>query len=171
MDIRIKEPIASKEALERLNQTMVEGMEVVRFCALPENSKNAMSIVAAADYEIRFQAGREPADGWEESLLKFLQSPEIRLVKKTKRGQQEVDIRPWVYDCRIEQGIIVLQAAAGSVHNLKPELLLQAFADWAGFEIEPFSLLVHRKELYANEGSEEQRVLIPLEALGEDIGE
>lgn len=170
MDIRIHEPIPSQEAIRRLNQTMAEGMEVVSFRALPENSKNAMSIVAAADYEIRFREGAEPEEGWEAQFLEFLQRPQICLVKKTKKGQQEVDIRPWIYHCTVKQDVILLQAAAGSVHNLKPELLLSAFADWAGISFPPYAFLVHRKELYADQGTEDQRLLIPLEELGEDIG-
>ena len=170
MDIRIKEALPSKEAVARLNQTMAEGMEVVSFRALPENTKNAMSIVAAADYEIRFREGTEPDKGWEEQLLEFLKSPSICLVKKTKKGEQEVDIRPWIYAYNVSQGVITLQAAAGSVHNVKPELLLQAFADQTGISLAPYALMIHRKELYADQGAEGRRHLIPLEELGEDIG-
>ncbi len=171
MDIRVKNASSSGEMRERLNQTMAEGIDVISVRLLPENSKNAMSLVAAADYQLCFRKDAKLADGWEAKFLEFLKSPEIRLVKKTKKGEQEVDIRPWIYQCVVADGIIMLQAAAGSVHNLKPELLIQAFADWAGITLEPFSLLVHRKELYVEIGDGEKKVLIPLEELGEDFGE
>lgn len=169
MDIAVKESPSSKEALERLNAVMVEGIDVTGWRLLPENSKNAMSIVAAADYEVRFREGCEPPAGWQEKFRKFLELPEIRIRKETKKGHQEVDIRPWIYQCAVEDGVITMQVSTGSVHNLKPELLMQSFGAWAGVEFPAFALLVHRKEIYADQGTEELRKLVPLEALGDEI--
>lgn len=69
----------------------------------------------------------ELEEGWEKKLEEFLALPEIRIMKETKKGEQEVDIRPWVYDYHIKDQTIFLKVSAGSVHNLKPELLLKAF--------------------------------------------
>lgn len=129
-----------------------------------------MASVAGADYEVRFREGYELEEGWEKKLEEFLALPEIRIMKETKKGEQEVDIRPWVYDYHIKDQTIFLKVSAGSVHNLKPELLLKAFADWAGVEIPAFALLICRKEMYADEGSETERKLVALEELGEEIG-
>ena len=50
-DIELREPIASKEAVRKLNEQMVEGMEVVSFVEIPDDKKcKGMSIVAGADY-------------------------------------------------------------------------------------------------------------------------
>ena len=81
-----------------------------------------------------------------------------------------MDIRPWIYDCRVLDGVIHMQVSAGSVHNLKPELLMQAFCAWAGTERPASALQVHRKELYAEQGDGDSRNLVSLEELGEDIG-
>ena len=129
-----------------------------------------MASVAGADYEVRFREGYELEEGWEKKLEEFLALPEIRIMKETKKGEQEVDIRPWVYDYNIKDQTIFLKVSAGSVHNLKPELLLKAFGDWAGVEIPAFALLICRKEMYADEGSETERKLVALEELGEEIG-
>lgn len=170
VDIRVNTAPSSAEAVRRMNETMAEGMEVVSFRLLPENSKNAMSIVAVADYEVRFREGRKPENGWKERWQEFLSQPEIRIRKETKKGHQEADIRPWIYDWSIMEDGLFLQVSAGSVHNLKPELLIQAFGAWAGMEIPVSALLVHRKEIYADQGTDGKRRLIPLEGLGEDIG-
>lgn len=129
-----------------------------------------MASVAGADYEVRFREGYELEEGWKKKLEEFLALPEIRIMKETKKGEQEVDIRPWVYDYHIKDRTIFLKVSAGSVHNLKPELLLKAFGDWAGVEIPAFALLICRKEMYADEGSETERKLVALEELGEEIG-
>ncbi|MBR5510265.1 MAG: TIGR03936 family radical SAM-associated protein [Lachnospiraceae bacterium] len=170
VDIAVKESLSSKEAVQRLNAVMAEGIDVVSWRLLPDTSKNAMSIVAAADYEVRFREGYEPEDGWKDRFQEFLALSEIQILKETKRGHQEVDIRPWIYDCHLEGDVIIMQVSTGSVHNLKPELLMKSFGDWAGIEIPPFALLVHRKEIYADLGNEHKRKLVTLEALGEEIG-
>lgn len=170
MDIGVKESPSSAEAVRRLNEVMVEGMEVVSWRLLPENCKNAMASVAAADYQVRFREGYEPKEGWQEKFREFLALPEIFITKETKKGQQQVDIRPWIYACSVKDGVIFMQVSTGSVHNLKPELLMQAFGAWAGISMEPFSLLVHRTEIYTNRGTEEEKALISLEEMGEDIG-
>lgn len=169
MDIRIPHAIPSAEAVKRLNEVMVEGIEVMSFRALPEDSKNAMSIVAAADYEVRFREGCEPSADWKEKWEEFLSLPEIRITKETKKGQQELDIRPWIYDWKIQKETLWMKVSAGSVHNLKPELAVQAFADWCGWKLPDFALQIKRRELYADQGTETERKLISLEALGEEI--
>lgn len=170
MDIRINGSISSKEAVRRLNAVMVEGIDVMSFRELPENSKNAMASVAAADYEVRFREGHEPEEGWKEQFTEFLAQPEMRIVKETKKGQQEIDIRPWIYSWEIVDDMIKMQVSAGSVHNLKPEMVLKAFAEHIGWDMPQFVLLVTRREMYADQGTEEERKLISLEALGEEIG-
>lgn len=170
VDIAVKDSPSSKEAVERLNAVMVEGIDAVSYRLLPDNSKNAMSIVAAADYEVRFREGYEPEAGWEDKFRMFLSQPEIRIQKETKKGQQEVDIRPWINACEVSEGVIRMQVSTGSVHNLKPELLMHSFGEWAGLEIPAVALMVHRKEIYADQGTEGQRKLVTLESLGEEIG-
>ena len=59
-DLRITEEGAatlhSAEAAERLNREMAEGIRILSFLRLPDDSPNCMSIVHAADYEILFRA-------------------------------------------------------------------------------------------------------------------
>ena len=52
-DIELKESISSAKAVEQMNKTMVEGMEVVSFVEIPDDKKcSGMTIVAAAEYEV-----------------------------------------------------------------------------------------------------------------------
>ena len=66
--------------------------------------------------------------------------------------------------------MINMHVSAGSVHNLKPEMVQIAFAEHIGWDMPQFALLVTRREMYADQGTEEERKLISLEALGEEIG-
>lgn len=174
VDIEINSSISSKEAVSRLNAVMAEGMKVVSFRQISEEKKKtAMSIVAAADYEVRFRPGYEPeADSnWQNQLQEFYQKDSITILKKTKKSELEVDILPMIYELRMnsDQTTIFMQLATGSVQNLKPELVMEAFADYAGLTLKPFAIEVHRKEIYADLGDEDKKVLVSLESLGEEI--
>lgn len=61
MDIELRTPISSREAIDALNRVGVEGITVTGFYEVPEGKANkAMTLVAAADYLVRFRAGYEP---------------------------------------------------------------------------------------------------------------
>lgn len=168
VDLQVNSCASSKAAVDALNSVMVDGMEVVSFKLLPENVKNAMSSVAAADYFVKWREGYAP-ENWEEKFNAFLQKEEMLIVKKTKRSEAEVDLKPMLYKTELRDGGIFMQVACGSVNNLKPELVMEAFAKEAGIELAPFALEVCRLEVYADLGDETAKKLVPLEELGEDI--
>lgn len=168
VDLQVHSCTSSKAAVDALNKVMVDGMEVVSFKLLPETVKNAMASVAAADYFVNWREGYAPED-WEDKFLAFLQKEEMIILKKTKRSEAEVDLKPMLYKAEIRDGGIFMQVACGSVNNLKPELVMEAFAKDAGMELAPFALEVCRVEVYADLGDETTKKLVPLEELGEDI--
>ncbi|MCI7812922.1 MAG: TIGR03936 family radical SAM-associated protein [Robinsoniella sp.] len=171
-DIEIHGSISSREAVRRLNEVMVEGMEVLSFRQIPdEKSSNAMSLIAAADYEVSFRDGYAPCEDWQEKLLDFYRQKEILILKKTKKSEKEMDIRPYLYELSLREEKVFLKLCSGSVTNIKPELVMEAFFSWLGVEMKPFSLLVHRLEMYADLGTEEEKKFVSLEDLGEDIAE
>ncbi len=170
-DMELTEPMTSKEMVLRLNNTMAEGMTVYSIRKIPDGKASAcMSLVAAADYLVSFREGKEPSADWRGLLASFLSQPEIRIMRKTKRSEQETDIRPWIYRMECREDGIFMQLSQGSVHNLKPELVMEAYAAFLGIELAPFALLIHRQEVYADLAKEgERRNLISLEDLGEEI--
>ena len=168
VDLQVNSCTSSKAAVDALNSVMVDGMEVVSFKLLPENVKNAMSSVAAADYFVKWREGDAP-ENWEEKFITFLLKEEMLIVKKTKGSEAEVDLKPMLYKTELRDGGIFMQVACGSVNNLKPELVMEAFAKDAGIELAPFALEVCRLEVYADLGDETAKKLVPLEELGEDI--
>lgn len=166
-DIELRDKITSKEAIERLNQQMVEGMEVVNFVEIPDDKKSkGMTIVAGADYLTSVKMGSFP-EGWKEKLTAFYAQNEIFVMKATKKSEKEVDIRPMIYQLEAREDSIYMQLATGSVQNLKPELVAETFAKYIGAEEATF--VHHRLETYANIGSEEAPEFVPLDALGTEI--
>lgn len=166
-DIEVYSTDSTGEMIRRLNETMVDGMEVLNYILLPEDSKNAMSLVAAADYEVTFRKGYKPELEICDKYLKFCNRPNIEIQKKTKKSEQLVDIKPMILesfflDKTEESPVIFMKLAAGSANTLKPELVMQAFYAYIGLEPEPFALEVKRLELYG----EQNGALIPLDGFG-----
>ena len=169
-DIELTESIASKEAVRRLNEQMVDGMEIVSFVQIPDDKKSkGMSIVAGADYLSSVKNGSLPED-LAEKLEAFYAQNEICVVKKTKKSEKEVDIRPMIYKLECRDGKIYMRVAAGSVQNLKPELVTEAFVRYLGMDAEEVTFTHHRLETFAeSEKTEGKMILVPLDALGTEI--
>ena len=169
-DIELTESIASKEAVRRLNEQMVDGMEIVSFVQIPDDKKSkGMSIVAGADYLSSVKNGSLP-ENLAEKLEAFYAQNEICVVKKTKKSEKEVDIRPMIYKLECRNGGIYMRVAAGSVQNLKPELVTEAFVRYLGMEADAVTFTHHRLETFAeSEDADGKTVLVPLDALGTEI--
>ena len=169
-DIELTESIASKEAVRRLNEQMVDGMEIVSFVQIPDDKKSkGMSIVAGADYLSSVKSGSLP-ENLAEKLEAFYAQDEICVVKKTKKSEKEVDIRPMIYKLECRNGGIYMRVAAGSVQNLKPELVTEAFVRYLGMEADAVTFTHHRLETFAeSEDADGKTVLVPLDALGTEI--
>ncbi|MDO4166706.1 MAG: TIGR03936 family radical SAM-associated protein [Eubacteriales bacterium] len=102
----------------------------------------------------------------------FLAQDSIEIMKKTKRSEKLVDIKENIYvlsdrrDAFLEQTgrpgeescldpslytpVLYMQLTAGSIINIKPELVLQALADFAGESFDPLSYQIHRLEMYGD---------------------
>ena len=173
-DIEVNESMTSKEAVAALNETMVDGVEVTSYVKLPDKAKTAMSIVAAADYRLSYKEGYESPFSTEEwkRIVKerFLDSPQFTIIKKTKKSEREVDLKPLVYAFSVEeeQGrpAFFLQVSTGSVDNIKPELVLSSVYQLCGLEYCESAIQIHRLEVYARD---EQGQLVGLSGMGEEI--
>lgn len=170
MDIELRTPISSKEAIEALNNAGVEGINVTGFYKIPEDkANNAMTLVAAADYTLRFRKGYAPKMDWQSGISHFFAQKSIMVLKKTKKSEKEVDIRPMIYEMSVNSGTVFFKLASGSAANLKPELVMDTYLQTLGIERDPFAYEIHRCELYADKGNEKKHKLVPLCELGEEI--
>lgn len=171
VDIEVLSTDSSKEMLRRISEMMVEGMEALEYKLLPDTAANAMSIVAAADYRVRFRPGYEPKD-WSvfaNGLTAFLAQDEILMLKQTKKGEKEINIRPMIYQLELQDDTLMMQIATGSAANLKPEAVVRAYMESLGQSLADFALLITRTEVYGTCGEGEEQKLCPLGAFGENI--
>ncbi|KIR01200.1 hypothetical protein P261_00014 [Lachnospiraceae bacterium TWA4] len=158
-DIEVHSSLDSKTMIDQLNQAMVREMEILDYVKLPDDAKNAMSIVAGADYLLTFDLMDCKLMDFEEEFKKFLAQSEILIEKKTKKSTAVVDIRPMIFDAKVREDGLFLKLMTGSSGNLKPELVMEAFNPNLKFKI-------CRLETYALDANNQ---LVPLGSLGEKI--
>jgi radical SAM-linked protein len=165
LDAEFNSVESSEKMLERINEQMNEGVVLLEFKQLPDKCKNAMSSVAGADYQISFREGYYEESVFLDAVKDFMAQEQILIVKKTKKSEKEVDIRPMIYEMDVRDGHIFMRLATGSVNNLKPNLVMEAMCHYLGLAHEKFAFMVHKTETYLEKDGE----LLPLGSAGEDI--
>ena len=173
-DIEVNSSLSSKESIEAFNQTMVDGVEVTSYVKLPDKAKTAMSIVAAADYRLSFKDEYESSysvQEWKDIVdREFTSKDSFTIIKKTKKSEREVDLKPLVYQLSVEEvdakPAFFIQVSTGSVDNIKPELVLASIYERYGLTYDANAIQIHRIEVYAKD---EQEQFIPLCEMGEEI--
>ena len=169
-DLELTREEPSRELVRRLNEQMAEGMRVLSVRRIPEDkASRCMSLVAAADYRVSPGTGSGSLpENTGELLEAFLRQEKIVVRRKTKHSDQETDIRPWIHALSFDGASFYMRLSAGSVSNLKPDLVMQAFGAFAGLEFPAETLNIHREELLADPSGRQE--FVPLEELGEEIG-
>ncbi len=176
LDIEVLSTDSSAEMLKRMNATMAEGMEIISYKSLPDDAVNAMSLVAACDYTIHLRDGYAEKLGttnaeFMSGLISYIENGNLEIVKKTKKGERLVDLKPLIFDHTVtEDGEgIFLKLSSGSANNIKPELVLEAYCNSMEKEYPAFGFAINREEVYANLGTEGAHKFVTLESFGEDI--
>ena len=161
--------------LERINAQMNGEIRVKEFTVLEEESKTSMAVLAACDYLITVKPERESFLLDEvrrrEAVKRFCNRREVTILKKTKRSEKMVDIREFIYqvtdsfqDFQAYTGtdygrlslegeyvpVLYMQLTAGSVTNIKPELVLEALFAQEGEDFLWTDYQVHRLEMYGD---------------------
>jgi radical SAM-linked protein len=177
MDMELTEcPCSSREMVDWMNTQMNDEIRVKDFKQLPDDSKPSMAMLAGCDYVITLKPGVvsdfRDIKYVEKILADFLAQKEIVITKKTKRSEKETDIRPNLYyvscgrevfqtmtgqvykelciDLETFAPVLFCQLTAGSVVNIKPELLLEAFCHFADVPYQPLDYQIHRLEMYGD---------------------
>lgn len=160
MDIEVNSTESSEIMVKRLNEAMAEGMTVLSYRRLDDRAGNAMSIVAEADYTLTIDEGRCPQD-LEARCCDLMNREAVVISKKTKKGMQDVDIRPMIKALGCEGNVVRMRLSSGSAANLKPELVMDALS----IQLSHNFFQIEREEVYAEVNGR----MLPLEELGDTI--
>lgn len=167
MDIFVHSSESSNAMVEKINAHMVEGVSVLSFKQILDETKhsNAMSLIAAADYIVDFRESTKPEGLDGDAVARFMAQDAIMVTKKTKKNVSTTDIKPMIHSLSYADGKLYMRVATGSAANLKPELLVSALYAMLGLELNEFSLLIHRVDMFASE----KQGFVSLDDLGVEI--
>lgn len=163
LDIELTESVNSSKAVNVLNNNCPEGIQILSFKELPEKAVNAMASVYAADYCISVRD--DFAMSYSGKISEFFSLNNIVTIKKTKKNEQEIDIRPFVFSYEFKDNKLYLRLKCGSVDHTKPELVLKAFCEYVSCEYNDNLFKILRLDLLTDSESG----IISLDDIGKEI--
>lgn len=130
MDFNLTEKVSFEDITERLNRVMPEGLKILKVYA-PETKHTAIRF---ADFKITFSGNIT------ESFMGFMEQDQINTIKKTKRGEKEIDLKPDINVISTNGGELVLRLPAGNEKNINPSLVTDLFLPYCEGKIEVMSV-------------------------------
>ncbi|MDY2700492.1 MAG: TIGR03936 family radical SAM-associated protein [Lachnospiraceae bacterium] len=147
-DIEVNSFSSEEDVQKKLQSVMVEGFDILEVQLLSEGEGNAMASVAAASYLVSFSPKMTLPKAWKEQLTAFYSQKSIPVMKKTKKGEKEIDIKEGIYQLEVRGEDVYLLLDAGSGSNIKPGFVLETFFDTIEVVLPEFPFRVHRLETY-----------------------
>ncbi len=125
VEIAFDRPLCTEEQ-ERFSHSMPEGFGILNYC---ENEKKSpFAALEWAAYEICITT---PIS--QKRLEDFMKQEEILMLKRSKKGEKQVNIRPMVQCLELvpwENATVLKAVLKAGQPSLKPELLLQALEQY-----------------------------------------
>ncbi|WP_051689293.1 TIGR03936 family radical SAM-associated protein [Butyrivibrio sp. AE2032] len=152
LDMTVNSMVSTSDIMNRLNNVMNEGIEILAVEELPENADKAMTTSYAAKYKVRFRDSLKPSFDWISEMEKYLEADKLPAMKKTKSGEKEIDMKHMIFDYSFdrEDDSATFLLSMSSVETLKIALLFEYFFKSLGEEFNPLSLAIHRIDIYTS---------------------
>ncbi len=143
-----------------LDAAGVKELKAVSARLLEDNAKNVMSAVAAASYTVRFREGAQPEMTRAEldaAVERFLAMKEIPVVKETKSGTRQIDLRAGIYEFyqKEDDGAFYMLVDASSAGNIKPVKVMETFLEQNGLKLQKNALFITREDIYTRSADDE----------------
>lgn len=143
VDITLAKEMALSEIVDMLNQSMPVGIRILGAIELPERFKSAMALITHAKYSMKANLGSVVELDLREKLFSFINQESITVKKKQPKKNFQmkiVEIRPMILEMNFsgcKEGYCYFDCLlqSGSKANLNPDLLMQAFTEYAGLNI------------------------------------
>lgn len=154
-DVELQTECNPEEFIKRMNEVLPPGIQLLDAKEKKKKS-NIMALTEAARYKIGFEASENTDIN--KLVNGVLSKDTISVIKSTKSGDKEVNIRPLIYKLTGymdgNTGIFDVLLGAGQNDNVRPELFLSGVYSATG--INPDMNFMHRKMLYAASRNEKK---------------
>lgn len=166
VDVELNSAISSKDVLDKLNAVMNEGIKVESVKRLPEGAMNAMASVAASKYLISIKDNYELDVDFFSQCVNLGQKEHIYIVKKTKKSEVEMDLKPAIFEMEITENGLMMFVDSSSAGNIKPNLVLEEVCREKGIEYNNLAFAIRRLDMYTRNQNGE---LVSMDEVGEDF--
>lgn len=151
MDFRLTEEMNLQEVQQILNQNMPEGILVIRVAEPILKPTD----IALAEYIVEVKAENCSAEKLHSLFESFYEADSIEVIKKSKRGEQTVNLKPDIslINSSLNGDYLQLEMRfpAGTEKNYNPSLLFDEFSNRADIVLSEFRVL--RTNVISKDGS------------------
>ena len=144
LDLEIDASRAPDNLVMRLNAVLPEGICVVKII----DSNRRAGEIAFAEYDIRVEGGVDA-----EKINELFNRDEIVLLKRTKRGESDVNIKTLIRSFSAKDrdgGVLINAVLAAGKESLNPEYIVRAIEKYLGAE--DLYTSYHRRAIFDADG-------------------
>lgn len=155
LDMVLVDEMNEDEIIARLNATAPGGIKYISALAIPykEGEKKvpqAMAMIDGARYTIKVKYS--DVSNLEEEIKKILQKDEWNIIKKTKKGEKETNIKAMIKEFKfwVKDNALVMNTlmSTGSREHLSADLLVKYIQENTSNAITDSFVDVKREEMY-----------------------
>lgn len=155
MDIILVEEVNEQEILEKLNSKTASGIKFLTATKVPEveNEKKmpqAMALIDACRYIVKISYLK--SEGLEDEIKVLLEAEEWNTIKKSKKGEREVNLKDYIYDFKYwikeDELILNILIQSGSREHLSADLVVKYIKEKTSNANEDAFVDIKREEMY-----------------------
>lgn len=166
MDLILDEEVDLEEIVEKLNEASARGVRFSKATFIPAPKQNekkvpqAMALIDGARYIIKIKYS--DMENFNSEMKALEEKSEWNIVKRSKRSEKEVDIKPMVKEMKYWEkekvGVFNILISAGSREHLSADLFVELIKRETTNVLEDEFVEIKREEMYCLKGE----VLVPL---------
>ena len=145
VDVEFTEEIDKDEVKESLNNALPKGMEIIDIRKFHKEERAGAALIRQALYEVIMPDDIKITD---KDIENFLNQETIDTIRKSKKRIRHVDIKPDIYDLKVDGNKIIARISNGSKKNLKIDLLMEELLKFTNQEYIFYKYKYKRVEMY-----------------------
>ena len=140
LDVGLDGDVTQQQCLEAMNRVLPPSLAVTRVRLVDDRYPKLGAALQQAQYRITLRGGGARAVA--EAIDGFLAQEEIMALRKTKKSETMVNIRPMIheltaaYDAERDSAVLNARVSFVEAATLKPDLLMEALCAYAGAQPE-----------------------------------
>lgn len=155
LDLQLQEDLPAQEVMERVNNVLPSGLKILAAVPVTKRKESLMALINRARYrvEVNFLEPINTQDV-EQTIAKVLSLPSYVVMRQSKKGVHEVDIRSGLFELggmiAGKKLLLEMEVQTGSGGNVRPEEIIEMARKTGAFLLGD-NVHIHRLGLYIYE--------------------